>query len=253
MIKNKDVFDQLINEAWTHEFSGWDFSYIARRMLQSEPSWDYRQLVLEKIKSAHSLLDLDTGGGEFLASLQPLPEHTYATEAYAPNVPVARARLDALGVQVREPSAAGALPFEDDFFDLVTDRHGDINALEIFRILKPGKHFVTQQVGDRNNIRLNGMLQGTDEFRSSEWNLSVITRQLEASGFSIIDSREEYPKVEFKDIGAVVYYLKAIPWQVDDFSIEKYYDQLGNIHNFIEESGKFESLEHRFYIEAQKR
>jgi SAM-dependent methyltransferase len=253
MIKNKNAFDKLISEAWKHEFSGWDFVYISKRMLQNEPSWHYHRLVLEKIKTANSLLDLDTGGGEFLFSLQPLPQHTFATEAYPPNVPIAKSRLGPLGVQVKDTPATGHLPFEDNFFDLIINRHGDIYAPEIFRILKTDKSFITQQVGGCNNIRLNEMLQDKVEFRDSGWTLNEAARQLEASGLVIIDSREEYPTVEFKDIGAVVYYLKAIPWQVGDFSIEKYRDRLGDIHNIIEEKGRFESVCHRFYIEAQKR
>ena len=252
-IKNKDTFDELIREAWDHEFSGWDFVYLSKRMLQDEPSWNYRQLVLEKIKTARSLLDVDTGGGEFLLSLQPLPAHTFATEAYPPNVPIAKSRLEPLGVQVKDTPATGRLPFEDNSFDLIINRHGDIHAPEIARILKSGRSFVTQQVGGRNNIRLNEVLKDEVEFRDSEWTLDEAARQLEAGGLSIIDGREEYPLVKFKDIGAVVYYLKAIPWQVGDFSIERYYNRLGRIHNIIEAKGKFESVCHRFYIEAQKR
>lgn len=67
-----------------------------------------------------------------------------------------------------------------------------------------------------------------------------------------MDRREEYPPVEFIDIGAVVYYLKAIPWQVGDFTPEKYYARLGKIHNIIQERGKFVSATHRFFIEARK-
>jgi SAM-dependent methyltransferase len=181
-----------------------------------------------------------------------LPRRSFATEAYPPNVPIAKARLESLGVQVIDTPATGRLPFEDNSFDLIINRHGDIHAPEIYRILKSGKSFITQQVGGLNNIRLNELLQDKVEFRDSGWTLEESARQLEAGGLSILDGREEFPAVEFKDIGAVVYYLKAIPWQVGDFSIEKYYDRLGRIHNIIEEEGKLESTCHRFYIEAQK-
>jgi hypothetical protein len=107
MIINQAVFDQLVYEAWQHQFSGWDFVYISQRMLQGQTSWDYHQLVSEKISYANSLLDLDTGGGEFLCSLQPLPQHTYVTEAYPPNVSIAKARLEPLGVQVCDTSMSG--------------------------------------------------------------------------------------------------------------------------------------------------
>jgi SAM-dependent methyltransferase len=252
MIIKENLCKKLIEEAWHHEFTGWDFDFIEQRMVQSPLSWDYRQLVLDKIKSAASLLDLDTGGGEFLSSLQPLPLHTWATEGYPPNIPLAKARLEPLGVRVCETTASGPLPFADNFFDLIINRHGDINSPEIHRILRPGKSFITQQVGGRNNIRLNELLQDKVEFRDSHWTLEAAAKQLEDSGFKICEQREEYPMVEFKDIGAVVYYLKAIPWQVSDFSINKYYDKLGKIHNMIQEQGKLVSFGHRFYIEAQK-
>jgi SAM-dependent methyltransferase len=252
MILKKDVFEKLVDEAWKHEFAGWDFTFISGRMVETKPSWGYRTIVQERIRGASSLLDLDTGGGEFLFSLQPLPPGTCATEGYPPNVPIATARLEPLGVKVFNTHAAVQLPFENSSFDLVINRHGGILASEVYRILKSGGKFITQQVGDRNCLRLNEALQNKPEFTFSQWTLARAVRQLEESGFRIIGQKEEYPQAEFKDIGAVVYYLKAIPWQVSDFSIEKYYDQLAEIHNRIQEEGKFVVEEHRFFLEAQK-
>jgi hypothetical protein len=74
---------------------------------------------------------------------------------------------------------------------------------------------------------------------------------LESAGLEILEKKEEFPAMDFLDIGAVVYYLKAISGQVSDFTIEKYYDQLAEIHNAIQERGKFTVEAHRFYIEAQ--
>ncbi len=252
MVYNEELFKKRIYEAWSHEFSGWDFAYLTGRMIENSTSWDYRQILLEKIKTAGSLLDLDTGGGEFLSSLQPLPYITCATEGYPPNVQVARSRLEPLGVRVFDTYASGGLPFENNYFDLVINRHGDIYPAEIHRILKPGKRFITQQVGGRNNVRLNEMLQEQVAYQDSNWSLDLVVQWLDESGFKIIDQREEFPTVEFRDIGAVVYYLKAIPWQVSDFTIEKYYARLGIIHNIIRDQGKFDTVSHRFYIEAQK-
>jgi SAM-dependent methyltransferase len=252
MIEKKEEFERLVDEAWKHEFSGWDFDFIRGRMVEEQPSWDYRQIVLEKIRDAQALLDLDTGGGEFLASLQPLPKETCATEGNPPNIPVARERLEPLGVKVFDTHAAFQLPFADGTFDLVIDRHGGILASEIGRVLRTGGTFLTQQVGGRNCIRLNEALQDKPEFIFSDWTMEKAVRDLEKSGLRIVDRREEFPSAEFKDIGAVVYYLKAVPWQVGDFSIEKYYDRLGEIQNTIQEIGVFKVDQHRFLIEAQK-
>jgi SAM-dependent methyltransferase len=167
-------------------------------------------------------------------------------------VPAAKARLEPLGVKVFDTHAMTQLPFEENTFELAINRHGGFLAQEYRRILKPGGRFITQQVGGRNCLRLNEMLQAQPDFLFSAWTLDLAVKQLEAGGLRIVERKEEFPGTDFKDIGAVVYYLKAISWQVSDFSIEKYYDQLGEIHNIIQETGKFSVEQHRFYIEAQK-
>lgn len=83
-------FDQLITEALQFHFEGWDFSSISGRWQSQPPHWNYRQIVTALLPQVDSLLDMGTGGGEFLASLHPLPLHTRATENYAPNIPVAQ-------------------------------------------------------------------------------------------------------------------------------------------------------------------
>jgi hypothetical protein len=70
------------------------------------------------------LLDIDTGGGEVLASLQPLPATTVATEGWEPNLPVARDRLAPFGVDVRRHDGTDPLPARDGEFDLVLNRDG---------------------------------------------------------------------------------------------------------------------------------
>jgi hypothetical protein len=45
----------------------------------------------------------------------------------------------------------------------------------------------------------------------------------------------------FYDLGALVYYLKAIPWQVPDFSLEKFENELCTIYELIKETGIGES------------
>ena len=59
----------------------------------SDPSWSYPKLAGELVRGSTSLLDVDTGGGELLACLAPLPARTTAVEGWAPNLTVARERL----------------------------------------------------------------------------------------------------------------------------------------------------------------
>jgi hypothetical protein len=139
---------------WLHAetavpFAGWDFSYVTRtgRMKEAPLPWNYANLVSRRLRGAESLLDMGTGGGELLSLLRPLPPRTFATEGYAPNVPVARARLEPLVVTVVEADGEADLPFADEVFELVINRHESYRPEEVCRIMKPGACFITQQVG----------------------------------------------------------------------------------------------------------
>lgn len=245
-------FDRLVQEGLNLAFSGWDFSAIGERWTSSQTSWDYKAMVKQRCLGIQRLLDMDTGGGELLASLAPLPAETYATESYPPNIPIAEQRLEGLGVRVVSGCEDQNLPFEDDFFDLVINRHGSFYSTELYRILRPGGVFFTQQVGGKNNIRLNELLQDEAGYQYANWNLDRITYWLELAGFHILQTREEFPAEVFYDIGAVVYYLRIISWQVADFSVEKYRDALYQIYKLIQREGKLITHGHRILVEARK-
>jgi SAM-dependent methyltransferase len=69
-------------------------------------------------------------------------------------VPIARNRLEPLGVKVVKVKSNLRLPFEDKAFDLVLNRHTEFDAKEVWRILKPGGTLLTQQVGSRNKTEI---------------------------------------------------------------------------------------------------
>ena len=245
-------FDELVAAAERQPFSGWDFGWLAGRWRDASPGWDYRARVTPLVSEATALLDLDTGGGEFLASLAPLPPTTWATEAYRPNVPIARTRLEPLGARVAAVSSDGPLPFAEESFDLVIDRHGSFDADELRRVLRPAGRFVTQQVGGEHGIELNRLL-GAALPEHVGWSPSAAVARLEAAGFSVTVRLEERPMARFLDVGAVVYYLRAIPWQVPEFSVERYRERLLRVHERIGAEGELAVPAHYFYVEATKK
>jgi SAM-dependent methyltransferase len=245
-------FDRLVAEAEAASFAGWDFSWLEGRWIDSPPPWDYRQRVLAALPGVQSLLDMGTGGGEMLASLALLPPGTWATENHAPNMPIARGRLEPLGVHVVTGVADGALPFPDGYFDLVINRHESFDVAEIWRILKPGGRFITQQVGGHDNLRLNELLQNQVAFEFIDWGLAVAVQQLKTAGLAVVEQLEAFPETRVTDIGAVVYYLRAIPWQVEGFTVEGYRDKLLALHRLIRDEGGLALTSHRFYVETVK-
>lgn len=243
-------FDHLIAEAGSADFGGWDFSWLRGRTSSNEVSWSYTDLARRAIAGASRLLDIDTGGGERLAALQPFPVRTVATEGWAPNVPIARRRLEPLGVEIRR-AGDDRLPVADGEFDLVLNRHGQLDAAELWRTLAPGGVLLTQQVGCHNDLELNVALGSPSGVHPGETCADAVAA-LRAVGFRIVEAREEMPDYVLYDIGAVVYQLLAVPWQIPDFDVERYRPRLRALHERILRDGRFVARDHRFLIRASK-
>ena len=252
-------FDALVDEADDAAFQGWDFGYMARYGGNpSEPyAWSYEKTVRDALGRASSPLDMGTGGGEFLASLAPLPTSTIATEAYPPNVPVASERLAPLGatvVAIEEGLQENSpLPFANAAFDLVINRHEAYESAEVARILEPGGVFVTQQVGEHDLESLCMML-GTleDDGEPGGWNLSTCVTMLEKAGLEIVFAREHLGLSRFYDVRALIYLVKVLPWVFPDFDVRSCYRRLLNIHITILRDGYFDTTQHRFFAVARK-
>lgn len=246
-------FERLIADAQAAEFTGWDFSLFGDRFTETAPSWSYRDIVSDLMATATDVLDMGTGGGEFLANLLPAAGRVCATEGYPPNVQVARARLEPLGVTVAATHTENNedLPFADGRFDLVMNRHESFDGPELARVMMPGGRFVTQQVGGRYMLELNELL-GAPSPEYAEWDMATAVAQVSAAGFDVVESAEEFGDCVFTDIGAVVMYLRIVPWQVDDFSVDAYRDRLVGLHERIEREGSLRLRNHRFLVRATK-
>jgi SAM-dependent methyltransferase len=244
-------YEELVSEGLDAPFQGWDFSWMRGRSDQAEPSWSYDRRARQLIGGATGLLDLCTGGGELLASFAPLPEHSVATEGWAPNVPLARDRLAPLGVQVRVPDG-DELPAGDGEFDLVLNRHGDAPATEIARVLRPGGTYLMQGVGSDNLADLNRALGAPNGDYAATSTLDATSGALRAAGLEVVDGREEMPEHVIYDVGALVYFLKAVSWQVPDFDVDRYDAELRGLDAAIRADGRVVFHDHRYLVEARK-
>lgn len=251
-MNNKTDFRNLVKTA-DRSFSGWDFSFITEtgRMHSNPLDWSYGSMALGLMNKSESLLDMGTGGGEFLSMLRPFPPSISATEAYEPNIPLAKTKLEPLGVKVVGIKEDSDLPFGSYQFDTVLNKHEAYSVQEVKRILSPGGVFLTQQVGGGDCLEINQALGAKVSDEYQHWKLDFAVGELEEAGFKILFSSEQFPVQRFYDIGALIYYLKAIPWQVENFSAERYIDELYTVHQMIESKGFFEVNQHRFIIKAQ--
>lgn len=248
--------ENLIKQWLTDEkapFQGWDFCYIKKRYKEEEPNWDYKLMAKKIIKNAKSVLDIGTGGGEIFAEILSVftPPKAYAIEGYKPNVSVAKKKLKQFVVKVIHANETKRLPFGDGTFDLVLNRHSGLKVKEIARITASGGIFLTQQVDGRHQKDL------MKEFGvSPKWEfntLSNVKNDLNDAGFHVKEAKEWTGKSIFQDVGALVYLLKATPWLVDGFSVEKHLSILEKLHKRVEKNGKLIFTAKKFFILAKKK
>lgn len=251
MILDKE-FESFLKDV-ERPFSGWDFSFITEsgRMSNSMLSWSYGSMVVPLVQKSSSMLDMGTGGGELLSKFQPFPEKVCATEGYLPNVPVAKKRLDPLGVEVFQINEDNLLPFRDNQFDLIINKHEAYSPTEVLRVLTNDGIFITQQVGGTDCTGINQALGAPINNEFLHWNLSFAKNEMLENGFEVIEAKEEFPVQRFYDVGALLYYLQAIPWQIPDYKMENYFEEFYKIHKLIQSNGYFDVKQHRFILKAR--
>lgn len=253
-MKREHLIESWLEEERIAHIHGWDFSHIDDRYEEgADLPWSYRDIVLGYLKPEMKILDIDTGGGEFLLSLGHPHTNTAATEAYPPNVELCKQVLLPLGIDFRQADGKGELPFDDESFDMVIDRHGDFNAREIHRVLKKGGLFVTQQVGAENDRELVELLlpeQKSVPF--PEQYVQLVCKKFVEAGFEVEQQQECFRPIRFFDVGALVWFARILEWEFPGFSVERCLPELLGAQAQLEREGYLEGKTHRFLLVAKK-
>jgi SAM-dependent methyltransferase len=249
-------FDELVAEAAAIPVAGWDFSWLAGRATEERPSWGYARLLGERLAGARAVLDIQTGGGEVLAGALRATDHqpvvVAATESWLPNVALARRALAPWHGRMVRAADAGGLPFRPDSFDLVVSRHPTTTVWqEIARVLAPGGTYLSQQVGAGSNRELTDFMMGPQPVNPAR-SPQRAEAAARAAGLVVTEVHEQALRVEFFDVGAIVYFLRKVLWTVPGFTVAGFAGQLTRMHEHIGEHGSFVSYAQRFLIEARK-
>jgi SAM-dependent methyltransferase len=213
------------------------------------PAWDYDQLVRETARTASSVLDIGTGGGELVAELrESLPERVIATEEWKTNVPVAKWRLTPLRVDVVE-CRSRQLSFKDATFDLVLNRHEDLDPAEIARVMLPHGHVITQQVGRNNWKEVRKHFPRMTDLGDHQ---GEYARGFEAAGLNLTTNLQHDFKVAYATLGDFVYMLAVTPWTVPGFDLEDDVDSLLALDADCHTKDGLVLTESRFLLVAEK-
>ena len=245
-------FDTLVGEADAADVTGWGFGWLDGRATEERPPWGYARMLAARLATARAALDVDTGGGEVVAEAPILPARMCVTEAWPPNAVRARELLPR-GVEVYETDDGEDLPLPDESFDLVTSRHPVRPAWEeIHRVLLPGGLYFAQHVGPSSAFELIEFFLGPLPEHRQGRDPRHEAAAAEKAGLTITDLKSARCRMEFFDIGAVVWILRKCVWWVPGFSVERYHDKLVKLDNRIRTEGAFVAHSTRHLIEAQR-
>lgn len=246
-------FDALVDEAERAPIGAWDFAWLHGRAAEDRPTWRYFERVAERAADVSTLLEIQAGGGSMIGALPSLPRLSVATEGFPSSVAIAAPRLRSRGVHLVVTSQTlPGLPFVDMTFELVISRH-PIETWwgEIARVLRPGGAYFAQHVGPHSLRSLSEFLMGPLPDASIR-DPGVERRAAEGAGLVVHNMRLEHPGTAFYDIGAVVYFLRLVPWIVPGFTVPTYRESLRELHEAIERHGAFEATASRTLVEATK-
>jgi SAM-dependent methyltransferase len=244
----------LVDEAAAVDVSGWSFDWLDGRATERRPPWGYARLLASRLAHVGSALDIDTGGGEIIAEVPKLPPRMVVTEGWPPNAERARRLLSGRGVEVVGVEQSAPLPFPDAGFDLVSSRHPVApNWREIARVLADNGTYLAQHVGPASAIELIewflGPLTADQVGRRDPEREAAAARSV---GLQIVDLRTARCRMEFFDIGAVVYILRKCVWWVPDFTVDRCRPALERLDAHIREHGAFVAHSTRTLIEAKR-
>jgi SAM-dependent methyltransferase len=246
-------FEDLVAEAEAAPMEGWDFSWLDGRATEERPSWGYQRLMSARLASAAAALDIETGGGEVLAGVATLPPTMAATESWPPNLERATRLLHPRGVVVVGTGDQPPLPFAGEAFDLVTSRHPAAAWWpEIRRVLRPGGAYLAQHIGPATAGEVTEWFLGPQPAELHSRDPAVERAEALAAGLEIVDMRSERLRMEFFDVGAVVWFLRKVVWTVPGFTVERHRDRLREMHERIRREGPFVAHATRTLVDARR-
>ena len=247
-------YEDLVSEAEVADVDGWGFDWLTGRATEERPPWGFARLLAQRLATVESALDLDTGGGEVVGEAGVLPSRMVVTEAWPPNAARARERLGPRGVEVVDTSIDGPIPLEDNSFQLVSSRHPvRPDWPEIHRVLEPDGHYFAQHVGPASGFELIEHFLGPlpEDVRRGRHPDDEATAAQHA-GLTVVDLRTATCRMEFFDIGAVVWTLRKLVWWVPDFSVARYDRELRELDAQMRSGKPFVAHSTRHLVDARR-
>lgn len=233
---------------------GWDFSRM--RTKRAPVPWDYYDVVRQFLANTDCVLDIGTGGGELFLTLAPcfrkgigIDVSTEMIEQALRNKQIQK--IPNVHFKVMD---GNHLEFADAEFEIVINRHCDVNVSETARVLRPQGHFITQQVGYRNTLNILKAFGWTPASFGDGWWQPVeeLATTFEQSSCRVVAKAEYDVRYWFCDVESLVFWLKAVPLP-EPFDVEKHWEDVNHILQEYSTRQGIETNEHRELLIIEKR
>ena len=90
--------------------------------------WDYEKIVKQYLTNTAKVLDYDTGGVNFIVSESSLCQNSSDRRIRAECAIVSEKKLLPLGIDFKECNTPSRIPYDNETFDMIINRHGNFDA-----------------------------------------------------------------------------------------------------------------------------
>lgn len=144
------------------------------------------------------------------------------------------------------------LPIAGASVNIVICRHAPFNAQEVFRLLKQGGTFITQQVSEGDKRNFKGIFKRGQAYGEKSGTLKKrYLKELREAGVRIIEERTVNTTEYYESMNDVIFLLANTPI-IPDFNYDKEQDKLELIEKEFKTNNGVRTNSERFLIVGRK-
>ena len=214
---------------------------------ESPLPYDFSTLAQEHVQYEDHVAFSTVDGGRFVQNFNPIPRISYVIDAFKEK---AEALFQETTTKVTTLTKDGRLPFKEEKIDDYVCVDTNFLTSEVRRILKPQGYFIVCQKGSRHLEEYKPLFAPVI-MTNMVWNLQACIQRLENGGFQVLDYAENFGKIRYISLSAILTHLKELdPEKV--IHSDLYLNQYAYMLQQIKQHDVFEVTTHRFYVVARK-